>query len=1296
MARAKRAPRVTVPDRFDRLAFSLMHTIVNPWASLVLALFFSPALDAQQASKPVRLTQPATSGSIPSLPQVPGAEQASGQEPATSQEPGETNDPQGPSPLLTKIQAQQYRRTVQSVFAARIRYELGEDPGDAIEAGSDPSASASGVDVEFPADMSDDIRAQILQQLATQGAPPDGVLIAEGGLESGEAVAEEAEGEAADSEQAAAADLEAARNAARFELWVMAGAWPEVGAFLSETAGNDAPAIFAHLLQQLSQQDQVILPAEGLQIAALSPEPMTEAHVEQLITLLLKAKTRGSLDGVPELMSGHPQFLLSEDEPRARGAQLLAGLSLTDALQPYLPEMREPETRPSVLAQHARYHQYLAMQASDFATRMSELNRAFELLRLALNSEEAEASDREEVLGVVLSLLPELPETEVAVWRETLFAEGNGFGLSALSGVVASMEQFERQRTIRTEREPIVREAKALGEVLAGLGQGKEQPSAALGLVGMRLAAEAEFSLGADPNDYRYYNYQPNLGRVETYIETADLLQSMPSVAWMEQVDPGLAERLMRLRVRLAAQARLPEDALATVKLAGERRSAFAQELAELFLSEWTSALESQRVAGLNQNQSIFFVNGVRQVNPGSAPLTRAHQMRSLSKLAEVLESFGELGLEPMAPEALVEGFAACHSSAEVYQIEDIEKLLGPINEMPARMATALADNMRRNLNSRWASDQVQASAGTKRNKVQMEAEVERGYMLAEQILARAIEEEPDGWMNVLIRGALMFDFAEFSHKRDPDLREYAPIRDSAFLALGRAAELYAAEVERGKVEPTVLPFALWFSAALGASELGYLTANTKPDNDQVDLLRAAMLAMDPADSAGHLDLFASWVEGINVPAIMKPRFLKHALRVLDGHEHSAAEAARARLQLYEELVQEVLLVAEVDGPPEMAADQPFGVRLSLRYTAALEREAGGFAKYLQNQVYAPATGVQVDYRDRFEEQIREALYESFEVDGIHFHRPEVEDRPVGVHGWMEKPLAYLVLRTRDAAVDRIQSMHLDMDFSDGKGTVLLPVQSAIVLLDARGEAKARPYEKLEVEQVLDAREWNDQKLLLEVRTRGRGVLPELATLLPGVESIDGFAVNEIEDHPLNITEIDAESTPVMPLTERSWTVHLSPVEGKEAQASFTFPELALEADLAETKRYDDLDLIDAEATVALDAGVLGGGGMPWWAWVIVVGAAGMVFMSVSRHQRGAEPELVLLPLPQRLTPLSALAYLRRVGDEPRVRAQVEWQSELADTVEALERRSFAEGAEQPDESELRSLLQRWRDRAVA
>ena len=65
-------------------------------------------------------------------------------------------------------------------------------------------------------------------------------------------------------------------------------------------------------------------------------------------------------------------------------------------------------------------------------------------------------------------------------------------------------------------------------------------------------------------------------------------------------------------------------------------------------------------------------------------------------------------------------------------------------------------------------------------------------------------------------------------------------------------------------------------------------------------------------------------------------------------------------------------------------------------------------------------------------------------------------------------------------------------------------------------------------------------------------------------------------------------------------------------------------------------------------------------------------------------------------TALSALAYLRRIGEQPRVAREGDWQSELAQDVAQLEQQSFAAEGEPPQESELRALLQRWRDRAVA
>jgi hypothetical protein len=173
--------------------------------------------------------------------------------------------------------------------------------------------------------------------------------------------------------------------------------------------------------------------------------------------------------------------------------------------------------------------------------------------------------------------------------------------------------------------------------------------------------------------------------------------------------------------------------------------------------------------------------------------------------------------------------------------------------------------------------------------------------------------------------------------------------------------------------------------------------------------------------------------------------------------------------------------------------------------------------------------------------------------------------------------------------------------------------------------------------------------------------------LIPGLDAIQGFEVAEVESHPLNIAELDAESTPIMPLTERSWTVHLTPAA--VSQASFRFPSIALANEASTRKRYDDLDLVDAESTVA---------------WMLRSSRRPLLETSVP------------LPLPSKVTPLSALAYLRRLSEAARLRERPEWGAELASEVAGLERQAFAPGGEQPSESELRGVLQRWRDRAVA
>ena len=145
---------------------------------------------------------------------------------------------------------------------------------------------------------------------------------------------------------------------------------------------------------------------------------------------------------------------------------------------------------------------------------------------------------------------------------------------------------------------------------------------------------------------------------------------------------------------------------------------------------------------------------------------------------------------------------------------------------------------------------------------------------------------------------------------------------------------------------------------------------------------------------------------------------------------------------------------------------RPFGLKIDLRHTREIERESGGFAKYLQNQNsqnfgYNYGRPLE-DYRDKFEEATREALKEHFEVLSVTFNEPEARSRAEPEYGWRTTPYAYLLLKPRGAQIDRVPPLRLDLDFLDTTGYAILPVESSALVIDASAkEEEPRPFEKL-------------------------------------------------------------------------------------------------------------------------------------------------------------------------------------------------------------------------------------------
>ena len=113
-------------------------------------------------------------------------------------------------------------------------------------------------------------------------------------------------------------------------LNVMAGEWGELQWFLDQRAGDEAQAMYSHVLQSTNQGDPMLLPEEVLELANAAPESNegtdtpTDWQIDVLGTMLKQSARRASVGPMLEqLHAGTRLFGGDAPESQARTAALL-------------------------------------------------------------------------------------------------------------------------------------------------------------------------------------------------------------------------------------------------------------------------------------------------------------------------------------------------------------------------------------------------------------------------------------------------------------------------------------------------------------------------------------------------------------------------------------------------------------------------------------------------------------------------------------------------------------------------------------------------------------------------------------------------------------------------------------------------------------------------------------------------------------------------------------------------------------------------------------------------------------
>lgn len=1130
---------------------------------------------------------------------------------------------------------------------------------------------------------------------------------------------EAAKKKAAEEAAKAAAEAKAIdEEALALQRNVTLGDWAAVKDYLAKLSDDEKKAGYEQLLLSLQrgqqqpppnvqQQGQMYIEknrfglADVLGLLSAAPLPLVKEHFAKLGPILRQGLDAGlQLDTLVDALRPRLEEQGAQVD-RRRLALLLAAANELVALNEFLPTIEAAEKQNDREGLNLIARSCLANNEKDH--KVEWLEQAWRATQAALASGDVKEEEKNEALARAVDIAPRIQKELGLAWLEESFTQRPERGMEILAAIgssaALSLQSQPTQNDLRLKW--LTLQATATKALLKASPDLAQKWSVQLTLLANNWLRDALVSWQLDDSTSRspamqrdrygnfyYYDWQQQQyrGNMPTAIKTGEVLDIRPDAQWLALVDEGQRPRFQQAIAQLFLKVSEETEAFPYIAELARTHPKPAKELVDEFLRVWAKNHDPN---SQQQQRNPYIYSYGFEERANGIPLTRSKQERNLTELSEWVEKLRELPVE-LDKQLVVNAFTSAHSSAEVYRIETIERIFGSLKELDAETLAGLVQKMRTNLISIWRDPAAQKSAKTNRGQQDIQAEVLRGYELAHKTVDRALADHPQSWQLVLADAALKHDENNYiwELKKDP---EFATRRHAALDLFAKAAELYvAAAPALPKEKETTQVFEVWFYAALGASDLNKIDATMVLAQEEIPRIRTTLQSFPPDSAERYMDMFTSNLftrMGSAAPAI-KLRYVREGLSIV-GDNKLAHEAHRI-YDYYKDLVTEIKLEALVDGSDRVGHGAPFGLQVNLRHTREIERESGGFSKYLQNQnsvQFAYNYGRPLeDYRDKFEEAARSALKQDFDVLSVTFNDPETKSKATQEYGWRITPYAYILLKPRGPQVDRIPALHLDLDFLDTSGYAVLPIESAVRPIDASADqGEPRPFEKLHLTQTLDERQAKDGKLLLELKANSSGLVPELAALAdfqPGE-----FDVAKTDDHGLSVVKFDDESEKSGILSERTWTLTLKARNGLEhLPTSFSFAKPRLELAGDEHFRYQDADLVSVPATVALERNY--GSVRRTWIWWLAGGlllAAGAVY-ALRKLAKTEKRSVARFRTPETLTAFTVLGLLRDIERNDGLAPQE--KTSLRAEIDRLETHYFGEtGGETPD---LGRIAQSW------
>ncbi len=665
--------------------------------------------------------------------------------------------------------------------------------------------------------------------------------------------------------------------------------------------------------QQFMVEKNVISNQDIFGLAGAAPHGLDDAGLKGLGQILRQALDSGNVveDFVARLKTVLKEPAQKSPLSERQAVKILFAADCPIEVGEFLPKPEKAEADNDREALNLLARHYLAIYDRD--KKKVDLERAWKVTQAALATGKVERAQKEEAIRRAVELTPKIREELGRTWLEESFTQRPERGMEIIAAIGSASSRglqnhaFDgefRLKSLELQKlavEALLQKSPRLGHDWAS----------SLALLAEAWLHEAEFSyhydfstsLGPrmrfDPYGNVYYsNYDPftpdmmvRQRGMPLALKVGDVVNNMPGDKWLEYVDAGMKPKFAIVFAQLYLKVSEDEKAYPYIEKLAQSNPRKAKELAEEFIRVWTKNHNpnSQQL----RRSRFFYIYGFDNRSEG-IPLTRSKQERNLVELADLVKRLRKLPIAEVDEKLLTQAFTTCHSTAEVYRLDALEKVFGSLDGIKPATLAELIQQMRGNLLGVWRQPAEQEKNKTKRRKKDIRAEVLRGYEVARAVVERGLARHPDQWALVLAKATIMHDENNYLQEIERST-EFAPRRQAAFAEFERAAQLYVKSIPSiEQNDETVQVFDFWFSAGLGACDPQSITEETLADLRQPMRIRATLESIAGEPGERHQNKFANTLfTRLNmVKPSIKFRYLKAGFEIV-GDNPQAFDRAR-------------------------------------------------------------------------------------------------------------------------------------------------------------------------------------------------------------------------------------------------------------------------------------------------------------------------------------------------------------------------------------------------------------------